>query len=314
MRTVWVSFDTKGRACLEAAADCGADIVGIVTLPEPRRSRVVSPASFADLAARFNARLIETDHINDPAVIAAVRQLRPALIFVVGWSQLLCDEIVGLASEGVFGIHPTLLPKHRGRAPVPWTILSGLAATGVTLFQIADAGADCGPIVAQTQVRIERRETATTLYDKLQEAHVSLTRQWVPAILARNAPRRPQDDARATWWWKRSPADALIDWDTRAERLEEWVRAHTRPFSGALTHLESTRVAIWSATVASTRDRGRAAGAVVAAGDEGVIVQCGEGTLVLHEVELRADGASRPGRLYSRARVVEALPLGSRLG
>ena len=91
-------------------------------------------------------------------------QLEPELVFVVGWSQLVRDPFIELASEGVFGMHPTLLPRHRGRAPIPWAILTGLARTGVTLFEIVDATADSGPIVGQREVEISPDETATTLF------------------------------------------------------------------------------------------------------------------------------------------------------
>ncbi len=73
------------------------------------------------------------------ATIGAIAELAPDAIFVVGWSQLVRKEFIALAPGGVFGMHPTLLPRHRGRAAVPWAILSGLATTGVTLFEIVDA-------------------------------------------------------------------------------------------------------------------------------------------------------------------------------
>ena len=75
----------------------------------------------------------------------------------MGWSQLVRDPFIALAREGVFGMHPTLLPRHRGRAPIPWAILSGLARTGVTLFEIVDATADSGAIVGQVGRRHRSR-------------------------------------------------------------------------------------------------------------------------------------------------------------
>src|ERR671919_698473 len=112
---------------------------------------------------------------SDPDSIAtAVRTLEPELVFVVGWSQLVREPFIALASEGVFGMHPTLLPRHRGRAPIPWAILSGLARTGVTLFEIVDASADSGAIVGQVVVEIAEEDTAETLYERISDAHVEL--------------------------------------------------------------------------------------------------------------------------------------------
>ena len=80
-------------------------------------------------------------------------------------------------------MHPTLLPRHRGRAPIPWAILTGLARTGVTLFEIVDATADSGAIVGQVVVEIAPDETATTLFARLADAHVDLVRELVPQLL-----------------------------------------------------------------------------------------------------------------------------------
>ena len=185
LRTVWVSFDVIGLDCLEAAAASGAEVVGVVTLPGPVDPNRSGQCSFDDIAARLGAELIEAADINAPEVVAAVGALEPEVIFVVGWSQLVREAFIATASRAVYGMHPTLLPRHRGRAPIPWAILSGLAKTGVTLFEITDPTADSGPIVGQVEVPIARDETATTLYDRLAEAHVRLVREAVPPIVDR---------------------------------------------------------------------------------------------------------------------------------
>src|SRR5688572_784801 len=193
MRTVWVSFDTIGRDCLEAAADVGTEIVGVVTLPGPIDPNRSGQCAFDEVAARLDAALIETRDVNSPETLNAIRKLEPELVFVVGWSQLVHDAFIALAREGVFGMHPTLLPRHRGRAPIPWTILTGLARTGVTLFEIVDSTADSGAIVGQVVVDIAEDDTAETLFERISEAHVELIRKYVPQLLGRSAPRVRQD-------------------------------------------------------------------------------------------------------------------------
>ena len=284
MRTVWVSFDTVGRDCLEAAAESGADVVGVVTLPGPVDPNRSGQCSFDDVAARLGAPLHETKDVNAEETLAFVRELEPELVFVVGWSQLVRDEFIALAGEGVFGMHPTLLPRHRGRAPIPWAILSGLARTGVTLFEIVDATADSGAIVGQVDIDIASDETATTLFDRLSEAHVELIREYVPLLLRREAPRISQDPRRASTWHKRVPADGIIDWETRARYLDDWVRAQTRPYPGAFTWLGDEKVIVWRARAVEL-DEPAPAGTVVATREDGPVVACGEGALVLQEVE-----------------------------
>jgi methionyl-tRNA formyltransferase len=307
VQVVWVSFDIVGRRALEAAAASGARIAGIVTLPgdpSPDRS---GQCRFDDLAERLGARLIESEDVNDAATTRAVSELSPDAIFVVGWSQLVREELIALAPQGVFGMHPTLLPRHRGRAPIPWAILAGLATTGVTLFEIVDPTADSGPIVGQVGVPIHPDDTASTLYERLSDAHADLIRECVPALIRGDAPRSPQDERRASAWPKRTPGDGIIDWYTRAPYLYDWVRAQTRPFPGAFTFLQDTRVVVWRASAVAETPPG-AAGEVVEEREAGVVVACGEGGLLLEEVQ--PEGADP----VVAADVADALPVGARLG
>jgi methionyl-tRNA formyltransferase len=284
MRTVWVSFDTIGRDCLVAAAESGADVVGVATLPGPIDPNRSGQCSFEEVTGRLGAALHETADINAEETLGWVRALDPELIFVVGWSQLAREPFVALAREGVFGMHPTLLPRHRGRAPIPWAILTGLARTGVTLFEIVDATADSGAIVGQVVVDVAPDETATTLFVRLAEAHVQLTRELVPQLVARTAPRIPQDASRASSWPKRTPSDGIIDWETRAPYLYDWVRAQTRPYPGAFTFLGSEKVIVWGARPVEL-DASALPGTIVELGSTGPVVACGEGGLVLEEVQ-----------------------------
>ena len=194
-------------------------------------------------------------------------------------------------------MHPTLLPKHRGRAAIPWAILSGLARTGVTLFEISDGTADSGPIVGQVEVPISPDETAETLYAKVTEAHIELVRRYVPELLDGSAPRLPQETRRASAWPKRTPADGIIDWDTRAPYLHDWVRAQTRPYPGAFTYLGDDKIVVWRARPVGLEES-VAAGTIVGHEGDAAVVACGEGGLVLEEVE----GVTGP------------LPVGARLG
>ena len=284
MRTVWVSDDVIGRDCLEAAAESGAEIVGVVTLPESATIDRSARCRFDEIAARFGAEYIETNDVNSELTLNALRKLEPALVFVVGWYQLVHEPFIGSATEGVFGMHPTLLPRHRGRASIPWAILAGLARTGVTLFEIVDSTADSGAIVGQAVVEIEPDDTATTLFERVGDAHLDLIREYVPRIVARTAPRLAQDPTRASTWHRRRPADGIIDWETRAPYLYDWVRAQTRPYPGAFTYLGQDKVVVWRARPVAGADAAPA-GTIVAEHAEGPVVACGEGALLLEEIE-----------------------------
>jgi len=298
-RVVWVSFDVVGRECLLATAEAGADVVGIVTLPGPVRPEVSGMCAFDDVAARLGVELLPTPDVNDPATVEAVASWRPDLIFVVGWSQLVRAPFIETAARGVYGMHPTLLPAHRGRAPIPWAIIHGLSLTGVTLFQIVDPTADSGPIVGQVEVPIAADETASTLYDRLNDAHLELVRRFVPALLDGTAPHHPQDVRRSSAWPRRTPADGIVDWTTRPAFLDAWVRAQTRPYPGAFTFAGDERLVIWRASPLDEPGPERA-GTVVDHRAAGVVVRCGDGALLVQEAELAGEvltGAALGARL-----------------
>ncbi|HEV8563430.1 MAG TPA: methionyl-tRNA formyltransferase [Actinomycetota bacterium] len=288
-RLVWVSFDEIGRDCMRVAAEAGARVVAVVTLPSTTDPKPSGWCEFDGAAAELGAEVIETTNVNAPETVERIRAAAPDMIFVVGWSQLVREDFIALAPRGVFGMHPTLLPKHRGRAPLPWAILSGLATTGVTLFEIVDPTADSGGIVGRAEVPIAPDETATTLFARVAEAHLELVRSLVPGLLEGTAPREVQDPKRASEWPKRRPRDGLIDWDTRAPYLYDWVRAQTRPYPGAFTYLEEEKLIVWRARPVDGPDR-EPAGTVVERRSDGVTVSCGDGTLLLEEVEMDGTG------------------------
>ena len=117
------------------------------------------------------------------------------------------------------------------------------------------------------------------------EAHVELVRRFVPQLLDGTAPRAsPRTRRRASAWPKRTPADGIIDWETRAPYLHDWVRAQTRPYPGAFTFLGDERVVVWRARPVQLEEAAPA-GTVVGRDGEDAIVACGEGGLVLEEVE-----------------------------
>jgi methionyl-tRNA formyltransferase len=145
-------------------------------------------------------------------------------------------------------------------------------------------------------VDIAPDETATTLFARLADAHVELTREFVPQLIARTAPRIAQDPTRASSWPKRVPADGIIDWETRAPYLDDWVRAQTRPYPGAFTYLGDDKVIVWGARAVALSDAAPA-GTVVDVSDDGPVVACGEGGLLLEEIQTDAGELTVGARL-----------------
>ncbi len=130
MRIVFVSCVELGWHCLKTLLDSKEDVVGIFTLPEKFTSTVSGYKSFQGLAAKHRVPLFKVRNINDRENIEILRQLMPDMIFIIGWPQLVSKAIIDIPKYGCVGMHPTLLPKGRGRAPVPWSLIKGLTKSG----------------------------------------------------------------------------------------------------------------------------------------------------------------------------------------
>ena len=125
---------------------------------------------------------------------------------------------------------------------------------------------------------------------------MELIRECVPQLVAGTAPRLQQDPTRASHWQKRTPVDGIIDWETRAPYLYDWVRAQTRPYPGAFTFLGDEKVVVWRARPVELVAV-EPAGTIVAEHPEGPVVACGDGALLLEEVETAAGGLVVGARL-----------------
>src|SRR4029079_3091691 len=125
--------------------------------------------------------------------------------------HLLAEEVLDAARLAALNLHPSYLPAYRGRAPLNGVLVNGEAETGVTLHHMTRS-ADAGDIVAQTRIAIDPRETALSLYHKIEQAGVELLPAALPRVAAGTAPRIPQDESRASKVGRRRPEDGRIDW------------------------------------------------------------------------------------------------------
>jgi methionyl-tRNA formyltransferase len=237
------------HACLEAL--CALDRPPALAISyDESKAHLSGYAEFGELADRHGFAYTRTANVNDPELVERVVALRPALIYVIGWSQLVKPPILEAPSVGCVGIHPTRLPEGRGRAPIPWTIIKGLDDTASTMFFLTE-GVDDGDIVGTIDVPVAPREEAGTLYAKHRAAHVELVRRHTDELIAGSAARKPQDEEAATYWPKRTPEDGRLDWRRPTDELDRLVRAVTHPFPGAFAQAGDERWTIWRAEPAT---------------------------------------------------------------
>jgi methionyl-tRNA formyltransferase len=250
-------------------------LAAVVTLNGERSGRHSDFVDLEPAAARMGARVIRVDNVNHDASLAAIDAIGADYIFVVGWSQICGPRFLDLAPGRVIGYHPAALPRMRGRAAIPWTILNQEAITAGSLFWI-DGGTDTGDLLDQHYFHVSPGETAASLYAKHMEALVAMLERSLVLLARGEAPRRPQDEACATLCARRTPADGRIDWAAPADDVLRLVRAVGRPYPGASTNIGSTPLTIWAAAPAPDAHRHVASpGQIVAVDADSFVVMCG---------------------------------------
>jgi len=219
-----------------------------------------------------------------------VRELRPDLMVVTGWTRLLSAELLGVPPRGVVGFHASLLPRYRGRAPVNWAILRGEARTGNTMMYL-DAGTDTGDIIDQQAVPIGPDDTCATVYAKVGEAGADMLGRHLRALLDGTAPRRPQGPADGPPLPKRTPGMGITDWNRPARAVHDWIRALTWPYPGAFGFLAGRKIMLWASALDSAGAAG-VAGEVVGWDEDGVRVATADGAILLSSM---SDAGDAPG-------------------
>ena len=221
-----------GLSCIEAAVKSNFQFDLLITLND-NKARNKSGRIFLDKISEDNdIELLKINHINDDVVVKTLKERGIDWLFIIGWSQIANDLVLNAVHLGVIGAHPTLLPEGRGRASIPWAIIKGLDQTGVSFFKM-DEGVDTGKILAQQTIPITERETATSLYEKVNDAHVELFLNTLPQLILGNYSLQIQDETRATYWEGRTPLDGEIKPEMSIEEVDRLVRATTHPYPGA---------------------------------------------------------------------------------
>ncbi|MBT4731372.1 methionyl-tRNA formyltransferase [Candidatus Woesearchaeota archaeon] len=285
MKIIYVSFNDEGWVCLKKMLELNGNVAGIFTLKDDLRIKMSGNKPFDDLAAEYKIPLYKIKNINDDDTLKIIKIIAPDIAFVIGWSQLVKRKFFTLCRNNCIGIHPTMLPKHRGRAPLTWAIVFGLRKTGVTMFYLGE-DADNGDIIGQLDVEITRSDNAGSLYQKVLDAHVILMEKYFPLILNGEVLRMKQDEQRSSYWTKRIPGDGIIDWNTCAYNLYDWIRALSDPYPGAFTFCGKKKLFIWEGKLINITERSNASGEILNIDKEGITVSTGEGLLKLTCVQI----------------------------
>ncbi len=256
LRAVVFAYSEVGHACLKELLNQGTTVQAVFTHKDNRSETLWFP-SVAALAREAGIPVFIPDALGDEEY-ALVRSLRPDVLFSFYYRSMIAERFLAIPPKGAFNMHGSLLPKYRGRACVNWAVLNGETTTGATLHHMVRR-ADAGDIVDREAVPILPDDTALDVSRKVAEAAGIILRRTLPLIALGAAPHTPQNEAEATYFGRRTPADGLIDWRAGAAAVHDLVRAVTRPFPGAFTFLRGKKLFVWRTLVEGPRTPGLAA-------------------------------------------------------
>ena len=223
-------------------------ISALFTYEEYKKNLYSDFASFDVISKKSQIlRHIKVNNINDEENLRVIKEINPDLILVMGWSQLLKNDIIDIPRLGVIGSHPTELPKYRGRSPIPWSIIKNLKESALTFFYIQN-GVDNGDILDQKKFSINENDNATIIYNKIIQIGKELLEKNLLLIEENKSKRIKQDESQFIENWpKRNPEDGLIDWNNDSKSIHRLIRATTTPYPGAFTYLKGKKLTIWDA-------------------------------------------------------------------
>jgi methionyl-tRNA formyltransferase len=232
MRSVFMGSPEYALPSLEALARLSR-VAGVVTQPDrpAGRGRTLVPPPVKLAAQKIGLPVIQPASMRSPETMDRLREWRPDVIVVAAFGRILRADILSLPRLGCLNLHASLLPRHRGAAPIPAAILAGDAETGVTLMQM-DPGVDTGPILAWKAVPVAPEDTTETLTQTLSRLAAEVLNEFFPVYIRGELAARPQENASATYAPQLTKMDGKISFRESAEILQRKVRAYF-PWPGA---------------------------------------------------------------------------------
>ena len=280
-------------------------VAAVVTQPDKPKGRELKlqPPPVKILAEILKLPVLQPSKARDESFIARLRELKPDLIVVVAYGQILPPTILDLPPHGCLNVHPSLLPKYCGAAPIQWAIANGDSETGVAIMKM-DAGLDTGPVLSMRRAPILPSDDSRILHDRLARLGAELLVETIPGYVAGKIQPQPQPAEGVIYAAKIKKEDGKIDWRWPARKILNRLRAFTL-WPGAFTswssnfsllgsgdtlkgELQPQILKIWRADIA---DKSGAPGEILLADKTGIVVGCGDGALRI--LELQREGGKR---------------------
>ncbi|MCX8011902.1 MAG: methionyl-tRNA formyltransferase [Desulfobacterota bacterium] len=287
------------------------NIVGVFTQPDRPQGRglklKISPVK--DLALSNQLLIFQPEKINQEESVKIIKQLKPELIVVVSFGQILSSRILSVPQFGAINLHASLLPKYRGAAPINWAILRGERETGVTTI-LMDKGMDTGDILLQKKVEILPHENAGELHDRLALIGAEVLSETIEKLKQGILTPQKQNESEASYAPVLKKENGIIDWEKPADDIYNHIRG-MNPWPGAFTFLSGKIFKIHRAKrIGDSAATKFLPGKVLDASEEGIIVATAKGLIILTEVQLE-NHKRMSASLFLRG---NPIPIGTRLG
>jgi methionyl-tRNA formyltransferase len=284
-------------------------ILCVVTQPDrPKgRGQKLTPSPVKILAEENNLTILQPKRLDD-SFLNLLLDLKPDLLIVVAFGQIIPGTVLNSAKWGGINIHASLLPQYRGSAPIQWAVINNEKNTGLTTM-FMDEGLDTGPILMQQEVDILEGETAGMLHDRLSSLAPGLLMRTLEGLANGLITERKQDNSLATYAPKLTKDQGLINWSWPAERLYGLIRG-LDPWPGAFTYYNDKMLKLFGCFLANKRETFSAPGKIKGLTERGLEIETGQGSIIVEEIQ--ASGKKRlPVKEFQRG---STLSVGSILG
>lgn len=284
IRTVFMGTPEFALPTLEGLLAAGVNLVAVYTQPDrPKgRGKKLAASPVKELALHHGLPVFQPERLRKVDAVATLRELAPDLIVVVAYGQILPKAVLEIPRYHCINVHASLLPKYRGAAPINKAIVDGETETGVTTM-LMDVGLDTGDMLIKRSLQIAPDETAGQVHDRLALLGREAMEETLQQLCAGTLQPQPQDDALSSYAPMMSKEDGLINWQQSAQQIHNQVRG-LDPWPGAYTFLDDQILKIAATTV--DKSGSGEPGTIIAAAPSGVRVACGQGALVIGELQL----------------------------
>jgi methionyl-tRNA formyltransferase len=273
---------------LELLVEKAWPLIGVVTQPDRPRGRgqhlVASPVKEA--AERHGLTVYQPEKVRAPEFLEIFHGLAPDMVVLVAFGQILPKDIIDGPPLGCINVHPSLLPRYRGAAPMNWALIRGETKTGVTIMQM-DEGVDSGDILIQEEIALDQGETYDRLHDRLAELGAQCLLRALEGLAAGTVRRTPQDHSQATLAPRLKKEDGQIRWEAPARQIAHFV-AGLSSVPGAYTFLDGKVLKIYSAEAEETPTCCDPPGTIVGTEPKGLKIAAGGGYVYLKDVQLQS--------------------------